>query len=85
MRVFSFHSGKDHRVYGFTLDRTGGNLPAAFAPWRKHGEHDVNPGDGPRIGVHTDAILDGIKRDGFHLAAIEIKVTEKIVPGPPKK
>jgi hypothetical protein len=84
MKVYSFHSGKDNRIYGFTPDATGGNLPPTMKPWRKHGEHDVNPGD-TRIGVSTDAILEGIKRDGFYLAAVEIKVTitEGVVP--PKK
>jgi len=86
MKVYLFNSEKHRNMYGFTPDQTGGNLPKEFGPWSKFKELDVNPGEPPRAGVKTEDILDGIKRDGFHLARVEIKVTEAIVPDlPPKK
>ena len=85
MKVYSFHSKKNHQVYGFTPDATGGNLPPAFAPWAKFHELDVNPGDPPRVAVKSEDILEGIRRDGFYLAGVQIKITEKIVRHPPKK
>jgi hypothetical protein len=85
MKVYMFHSGKNHEMYGFTPDKNGANLPADLAPWTKHSELDVNLGEPPRTGVPTEDILDGIKRDGFLVAGVRITVTEKIVANPPKK
>jgi hypothetical protein len=80
MLVYSFQSGQDSEVYGFTLDSSGSNLPALYAPWHAHGTHDINPNDGPRIGVSSSDILGGIQRDGYYLVRVKISVSV-IVPG----
>jgi len=80
MLVYSFHSGADREVYGFTQDATGANLPAQYAPWHPHGSHNINPGDGPRIGVDSGAILAGIQANGYYLVRVKITVSV-LVPG----
>ena len=75
MKVYSLQSSKQRNIYGFTPDAKGTNLPAALAPWNKHGQHDVKIGEPPRIGVRTEDILAGIERDGFYLAGVSIRVT----------
>jgi hypothetical protein len=61
MEVFFFMSKPDHKVFGFTLDSVGANLPRSLAPWEAAGS------------VSSDINLNGdvtatIKRDGFFLA-----------------
>jgi hypothetical protein len=61
MEVYFFMSKPDHKVFGFTLDSVGSNLPRSLAPWEAAGS------------VSSDITLEGdvtptIKRDGFYLA-----------------
>lgn len=64
------------RIYGFTEDATGANLPSQHGPWSQHKTLDMNRGETPRIAVNTDEALDDIEKQGFHVIRTEIVVTE---------
>ncbi|WP_432814404.1 hypothetical protein [Sphingorhabdus sp.] len=66
------------KVYGFTLDATGANLPASHGPWTPSKSIDMQRGETPRIAVNTDAALDNIEKHGFHLQGVSIVSTEGI-------
>jgi hypothetical protein len=76
MQVFMFQSEKDNRDFGFTEDRTGGNLPVEFAPWRLIGDRIVPVNRGVAGVGSSSAILAGIATDGYYLAKTgEMKMT----------
>jgi hypothetical protein len=79
MKVYSF-TGKQSDVYGFTPDASGANLPATYAPWQLHGANDVDPTDGPRMGVASKDILAGIGKDGYYLASVTITDSAPATP-----
>lgn len=65
MKVHVFTNQR--RVYGFTNDATGGNLPVRHGPWIPFKKIKMNRGDKPRIAVNTDHALDDIEDHGYHL------------------
>lgn len=67
LKVHVFNSSRDRSVFGFTGDRTGENLPTAFAPWYYIDSRKLAPG--ARVaGVGTsDEVLAAIETDGFYL------------------
>jgi hypothetical protein len=68
MQMFIFQSVKDARVFGFTREREGANLPADFIPWRLTGSQDMPPAVG-LAGLNTsDELLTGVDTDGFSIA-----------------
>ena len=76
MKVYVFNSAKNLKVYGFTPDATGANLPAEQGPWKAFKSLDMNSGETPRSGVNSDAVLIGIHDRGYYLTAAEIKFEE---------
>jgi hypothetical protein len=76
MMVYVFNSAKNAKVYGFTSDATGANLPAQEGPWNPFKSLEMNAGEKGRIGVDTDAVLMGIADRGHYLTAAEIKFEE---------
>jgi len=78
MQVFIFHSKIDTSMVGFSRRRSGGNLPAAYAPWELIDRVAMLPG-APVAGVSggSDAVLAGIQRDGFFLSRSEAFGEEK--------
>lgn len=84
MKIYTFVSQKDGKLVGFTMDRNGANLPREFGPWpsQSSAEQDVFPGDGQRIGPHTDELLAGLQKRGFYLYEPSIVVARTpIIPG----
>jgi hypothetical protein len=49
------------RVFGFTEDATGANLPSQFSPWTAFKSIDLSPDGEPRAGVDTNECLEDIK------------------------
>jgi hypothetical protein len=75
MRVFIFRSEKDNAIIGFTDQLDGGNLPADLGPWSALGGQAIQTGDAMTgISGAANAVLDGIKRDGFFLARSEGRI-----------
>ncbi len=72
--VHAFRS--QDRVFGFTLDAEGANLPPAYGPWAPFKTIELYH-DEPHQGVDAGECLDDIARYGFHLT----QAHRRIVPG----
>ena len=60
MLVYVFNSTQNPKVYGFTADATGVNLPGEDGPWIPFKSLKMNVGEKSPTGVDTDAVLMGI-------------------------
>lgn len=67
------------RVFGFTEDDAGTNLPAQYGPWALFKTLDVNRGEEPRASFNTDECLDDLERHGFHLTDAHVRTTESVI------
>ncbi len=65
MQFYKFKSKKKAKKLGFTTDPEGANLPAVLAPWEAAGTINLRPGDGPKTGDNSTAIIAGVERDGY--------------------
>jgi len=54
------------RVFGFTVDPEGANLPSRYAPWMPFKSLDMHR-DEPHAGVDVNSCLDDIDAYGLHL------------------
>lgn len=59
---FRFKSGLQQAL---TDDPTGANLPDPPGNWTAMGQRDIEPTDGPRIGMDSAEIVAIIARDGY--------------------
>ena len=66
MRAYLFASQANEMISAFSQDRTGSNLPAAFAPWRT-----ANASASVFVGNETDYVAQAIQKDGFYLLTPE--------------
>lgn len=66
------------RVFGFTEDAMGANLPSRFAPWNTFKSIELNRGV-PQAGVNTDECLDDIEKYGFHITDAHVRITESVI------
>jgi hypothetical protein len=78
MKVFIFQSGRQPDVVGFTRDGTGGNLPAALAPWSAWTEWTASEEEAaieasPEAagGGASASAVEAIERDGYYVARAE--------------
>jgi hypothetical protein len=56
-------------VFGFTLDATGQNLPAKFAPWRKSsrgGSLNLCAGETSAQLGSDDPVIRGVQSQGYY-------------------
>ena len=67
------------RVFGFTPDATGGNLPSHFAPWSAFKSVELSRDAAPTPGVDTGECLDDIEKFGFHITDAHARITETVV------
>jgi NTE family protein len=65
--------GRD-RVFGFTLDEQGTNLPGQYGPWTTFKTIELYH-DEPHQGVDVSACLDDIGKHGFHLTDAHKRIT----------
>lgn len=65
--------GQD-RVFGFTLDEQGTNLPRQYGPWTTFKKVELYH-DEPYQGVDVSVCLDDIDKHGFHLTAAHKRIT----------
>ena len=65
--------GQD-RVFGFTLDEQGKNLPRQYGPWAAFKTIELYH-DEPYQGVDVSVCLDDIHKHGFHLTAAHKRIT----------
>jgi NTE family protein len=62
------------RVFGFTLDEQGTNLPRQYGPWTTFKTIELQH-DEPYQGVDVSVCLDDIGKHGFHLTAAHKRIT----------
>jgi hypothetical protein len=67
------------RVFGFTEDAAGANLPPRFAPWNPFKSISLSRESEPVAGVNTDECLDDIERFGFHITDAHVRITDAAV------
>jgi len=65
------------RVFGFTADANGGNLPTQFAPWTAFKSVAMIRGQA-RPGANVDECLDDIDKFGFHVTDAHVRITDKV-------
>ena len=71
MKVHAFRG--PGRVFGFTPDATGGNLPGIYAPWTAFKVLEMHQ-DEPHAGVDVNECLADIAANGFHLTDAHVRV-----------
>ncbi len=74
MQVYTFRG--PGRIFGFTADATGANLPSRYAPWNPFKTIEMNMGE-EIPGVNADECLDDIERFGYHLTDAHVRITER--------
>jgi hypothetical protein len=65
------------RVYGFTENPTGANLPSWYGPWKTFKTIDVRR-DLPTIGLDAGECLDDLERYGFYITDAHVRITASI-------
>jgi hypothetical protein len=68
------------RVFGFTEDAAGSNLPFRFAPWASFKTIELRRDGDPTPGVNAHECLDDIERHGFHVTDAHVRITDTLVP-----
>jgi hypothetical protein len=76
MQVHAFRG--PGRIFGFTEDASGSNLPSQFSPWTSFKTIELRRGE-PMPGVNADECLDDIERHGFHVTDAHVRITETLV------
>ena len=67
------------RVFGFTKDATGANLPSQFSPWTAFKSLDLCRDGEPTAGVDTNACLEDIEKHGFHITDAHVRITKSVI------
>jgi hypothetical protein len=67
------------RIFGFTEDRGGSNLPSRFAPWTSFKTIELRRDGDPTPGVNVPECLDDIERHGFHVTDAHVRITDTLV------
>lgn len=66
------------RVFGFTEDVAGANLPARFAPWVSFRSMELSRGQ-VTPGFDSGECLDDMAAHGFHITDAHVRITDKVV------
>jgi hypothetical protein len=67
------------RVFGFTEDSNGTNLPSQYGPWIAFKSMDLNRTAEPTPGVNTGECLDDIEKYGLYITDAHVRITERVV------
>jgi hypothetical protein len=76
MQVHIFKSAG--RVFGFTEDSTGANLPSEFGDWSAFKTLTMIRGES-QPGVNVDDCINDIEKYGLHLTDAHKRITEQVV------
>ena len=63
------------RVFAFTADPTGANLPPKYAPWAAFKAIELQK-DVPIPGVEVNDCLDDLEKHGIHVTDAHVRITE---------
>jgi hypothetical protein len=66
------------RVFGFTEDSTGANLPSQFGDWSAFKTLTMIRGES-QPGVNVDDCINDIEKYGLHLTDAHNRITEQVV------
>lgn len=77
MKVYIFRGAG--RVFGFTEDRSGANLPARHGPWNPFKDFEMSRGGDPIPGVNVEDCLDDIERCGLHVTDAHVRITDSVL------
>jgi hypothetical protein len=67
------------RVFGFTGDATGANLPSQFSPWTAFKSIELSRDGEPKPGVNANECLEDIEKHGFHITDAHVRITERVI------
>jgi len=67
------------RVFAFTEDAAGNNLPAQFSPWTAFKSIEVSRDGEPNPSFETDECLDDIEKHGFHVTDAHVRITDTLI------
>ena len=74
MRVHIFRG--PGRIFGFTENETGKNLPSQYRPWTAFKTLEMTRGEA-QPGVNVDECLDDIDAHGFHLTDAHVSIAQQ--------
>jgi hypothetical protein len=77
MQVHSFRG--TGRVFGFTEQAMGENLPSQYGPWSAFKTLELDRGGEPTPGVNTNDCLDDIEKHGYHITDAHVRITQDTV------
>jgi hypothetical protein len=66
------------RIFGFTEDSTGANLPSQFGDWSAFKTLTLAKGEF-QPGVNVDDCINDIEKYGLHLTDAHKRITEQVV------
>jgi hypothetical protein len=64
------------RIFGFTADSTGANLPTKYAPWTAFKTLELLK-DTPVPGVEVNDCLQDLEEFGVHVTDAHIRITQE--------
>lgn len=67
------------RVFAFTGDATGANLPSQYGPWNTFKAINLSRDGVPTAGVDARECLDDIEKHGFHITDAHVRITESVI------
>jgi hypothetical protein len=74
MQIHSFRGAG--RIFGFTRDSAGRNLPAKHGPWSAFKTLELVRGQ-KQPGVNVEECLDDIERHGLHVTDAHARITDE--------
>lgn len=67
------------RIFGFTAEADGSNLPPDHGPWTTFKSLEMEEGK-PQPGVDVDECIADVGAHGFHLTEAHVRITDRVVP-----
>lgn len=66
------------RIFAFTVQASGDNLPSKYAPWTVFKTIELRRGE-PTPGVDVDDCLDDLAAHGLHVTDAHVRMTEEAI------
>lgn len=67
------------RVFAFTEDATGANLPSQYGPWNTFKAINLSRDGEPTAGGDARECLDDIEKHGFHITDAHVRITDSVI------
>jgi hypothetical protein len=66
------------RIFGFTEDAGGANLPSDYGPWSHSNSLEMEEGK-PQSGVNVGECIKDVRAHGFHITDAHVRITDRAV------